>query len=680
MKFAHPEFLYALLVLMIPILIHLFNFRKYKTLYFSSLQFLKQVTQQTKSTQKLKHFLVLLSRISAFIALIIAFAQPYWPNASSSAPHIAAVQAIYIDNSFSMEARGSSGNLLSEAKESARQIIRNAPLGSRFMIVTNELSGLEQQIISQKEALDRIDYIDFFTHPKAMSKPLNAIQASLSRELHSFSTQYILLSDFQKSTFELGEVNVDSAGTYYPIILAPQDEENIFIDSIWFDQPLRKLNSPNNLNVRIQNQSPSDLSNLELRLKVDSYERQTLVDVPANGTITAQFNYTDKSPGWKSCQVEVSDKQLYFDDAFYFSYLVKGVSNVLIIREENSSNNPEKVFETDGFFNVKTVLVTQLQQSDVAEADVILVNGINSFPSGLITLLEGAVDNQSSLLIIPGESVNINEYNYALTTFDLPIITQKASQSLRLRTINYEDIFFQGVFDRKPDKINLPAVPIIYGNSATSRSNYIPLVQFENNNPLLVRHGGNKNVYMLYTGLQEQFGKLAEHILFSTVVLRAAEMSGSGNELFLSFGTNASAYAKRPSGYQGALSVRNSETEFIPPANTRKNVDLLSFDQLDVGVSISAGNCSIYAGDEFVRSIAFNYDRDESNSTYFDASEITAVLDDLGITNYAMSEVNSIADIEQLTLEKPKEYWRILLFLALAFLALEMLLTTFWKV
>ena len=300
MKFAYPEFLYALLVLMIPILIHLFNFRKYKTLYFSSLQFLKQVTQQTKSTQKLKHFLVLLSRISAFIALIIAFAQPYWPNASSSAPFIAAVQAIYIDNSFSMEARGSSGNLLSEAKESARQIIRNAPLGSRFMIVTNELSGLEQQIISQKEALDRIDYIDFFTQPKAMSKPLNAIQSTLSRELHSFSTQYILLSDFQKSTFELGEVNVDFAGTYYPIILAPQDEENIFIDSIWFDQPLRKLNSPNNLNVRIQNQSPSDLSNLELRLKVDSYERQTLVDVPANGTITAQFNYTDKSPGWKS--------------------------------------------------------------------------------------------------------------------------------------------------------------------------------------------------------------------------------------------------------------------------------------------------------------------------------------------------------------------------------------------
>ncbi len=203
MKFAYPEFLYALLVLVIPILIHLFNFRKYKILYFSSLQFLKQVTQQTKSTQKLKHFLVLLSRIAAFISLIIAFAQPYWPNTSSNAPHIAAVQAIYIDNSFSMEARGSSGNLLSEAKESARQIIRNAHLGSRFMIVTNELSGLEQQIISQKEALERIDYIEFFPQPKAMSTPLNAIQASLSKELQSFSTQYILLSDFQKSTFEL---------------------------------------------------------------------------------------------------------------------------------------------------------------------------------------------------------------------------------------------------------------------------------------------------------------------------------------------------------------------------------------------------------------------------------------------------------------------------------------------
>ena len=43
MKFLYPEFLWALTVLAIPILIHLFNFKRYKTLYFSSLNFIKHV-------------------------------------------------------------------------------------------------------------------------------------------------------------------------------------------------------------------------------------------------------------------------------------------------------------------------------------------------------------------------------------------------------------------------------------------------------------------------------------------------------------------------------------------------------------------------------------------------------------------------------------------------------------
>ena len=74
MKFLYPEFLWALTVLAIPIIIHLFNFKRYKTLYFSSLNFIKHVDQKTKSTQRLKHLLVLLMSLLAFTFLALAFA------------------------------------------------------------------------------------------------------------------------------------------------------------------------------------------------------------------------------------------------------------------------------------------------------------------------------------------------------------------------------------------------------------------------------------------------------------------------------------------------------------------------------------------------------------------------------------------------------------------------------
>lgn len=680
MKFAFPEFLYALLVLIIPILIHLFNFRKYKTLYFSSLQFLKQVTQQTKATQKLKHIFVLISRIMAFTFLILAFAQPFIPTSKSAAPRTKPIQSIYIDNSFSMEARGSSGNLLSEAKEIARKIVTDAPAGTSFMIVTNELSGLEQQIISKTEALDRIDFINFFSSPKALSAPIKSMKETLNRENSSYAVQYIAISDFQKNTFQLDDLPSDSLGFYYPIQVKAQDYSNIFIDSIWFDVPMRKLNQSNNLSIRIRNIGETELSNVELRLEVDSYQRQTLFDIPANGTQIIQFNYTDKTAGWKECKVEVSDNQLFFDDSFYFTYEVKDHANVLIVQEKGASENPIKVFESDEFFQINTQYANQLQQQEVNAADVIILNGLNSISSGLYTLLDAALNNQTTVFIIPGNTVDINSYNNVLSKLELPILTKKESQNLRLNKINFEDVFFQGVFDRKPENINLPSVPVIYANSVTTKSNFVPLLQFENQRNLAVRHGGSKNLFMLYTGLQEEFGKLSEHIIFSTLLLRSSEISGSGNTLFWMFGDNSVVTAKRPAGFQGALSMKNEEIDFIPPSNQRGTIDMLNFDKTELGISLKSGNYLIMANDQLVRKVAVNYSRTESNTTICTGAQINELFQYAGIRNIVMNEITSISDIDQLKLEKPKEYWRILLILALAFLALEMLLTTFWKV
>ena len=112
MKFLYPQFLYALGLVAIPIIIHLFNFRKFRTVYFSNVQFLKSVKEKTKSQSQLKHFLILLSRILAITALVLAFAQPYIPVDESSQQAKKYAVSIYIDNSFSMDAENEQGRLL----------------------------------------------------------------------------------------------------------------------------------------------------------------------------------------------------------------------------------------------------------------------------------------------------------------------------------------------------------------------------------------------------------------------------------------------------------------------------------------------------------------------------------------------------------------------------------------
>src|SRR4051812_4148008 len=122
MNFLYPGFLFALLAIAIPIVIHLFNFRKFKKIYFSNVQFLKEAKEQSSSHEKLKNLLVLLSRILAIIFLVLAFARPFISSGLRSSPSLRNVVSIYIDNSYSMETVNKEGSLLDEAKRKVKEI------------------------------------------------------------------------------------------------------------------------------------------------------------------------------------------------------------------------------------------------------------------------------------------------------------------------------------------------------------------------------------------------------------------------------------------------------------------------------------------------------------------------------------------------------------------------------
>src|SRR5690606_2500386 len=115
-----PQFLFAFGVLAIPILLHLFHLRRFKTFYFSNVAFLKELDTTSKSTRKVKQLIVLILRLLAFSALIFAFAQPYFPSKAQIDSNKPEVRIFFIDNSQSMSANGVEGELLSQAKNMAR--------------------------------------------------------------------------------------------------------------------------------------------------------------------------------------------------------------------------------------------------------------------------------------------------------------------------------------------------------------------------------------------------------------------------------------------------------------------------------------------------------------------------------------------------------------------------------
>ncbi|MCJ7759389.1 MAG: BatA domain-containing protein, partial [Gillisia sp.] len=54
MQFNQPEVLYALFLLIIPVIIHLFQLRKFERENFTNVKFLKKLSQQTRKSSRLK--------------------------------------------------------------------------------------------------------------------------------------------------------------------------------------------------------------------------------------------------------------------------------------------------------------------------------------------------------------------------------------------------------------------------------------------------------------------------------------------------------------------------------------------------------------------------------------------------------------------------------------------------
>ncbi|RZV65434.1 MAG: hypothetical protein EX254_05605, partial [Flavobacteriaceae bacterium] len=113
MQFKHPELLYALLLLLIPIIIHLFQLRRFKETPFTNVAFLKEVTLQTRKSSQLKKWLTLITRLLLLACAVLAFAQPFTSKSDTFNQERETV--LYLDNSFSMQAMGSKGELMKRA-------------------------------------------------------------------------------------------------------------------------------------------------------------------------------------------------------------------------------------------------------------------------------------------------------------------------------------------------------------------------------------------------------------------------------------------------------------------------------------------------------------------------------------------------------------------------------------
>jgi Aerotolerance regulator N-terminal len=675
MQFLYPGFLWALTALAIPIIIHLFYFRRFKRVYFTNVKFLKEIKEETSNRNKLKNVLILLSRCLALTALVFAFAQPFLSTNNTIKQGANAV-SIFVDNSYSMTAKKDEIPLLDFAKEKARSIINAYSEEDKFQVITHDFEGRHQRWISKEDALGYIDEIQSTPSVQSIDKVINK-QQQLFESTVGNKISY-LISDFQKSITNISSIK-DTTVEINLLPLQTAQNKNLSIDSVWFDGPIPVVGQSNNLIVRLRNNSSDDAEQVKLSFKKDGQDKPIgVLSIPANATITDTVVVAIQKTGRQQGIVNITDYPVQFDDNYYVAFNVPDTIKALSINDALSNKYMDAMFKGVKFFDLKNQSNNQLQYQKFVEYDLIIVNELKSISSGLAAELSTYIRNNGNVLIFPSKNADLASYNSFLSLMGSHTFVKSNTSKREVVNINREEFVFNDVYlNNKNTNLKLPVTTFSFDKQQSTSLAEDRLLSFRDGTSYISKYKNEEGqLFVCASPLDITSSDLVLNAeVFVPMVYKMAISRVNQKAISYTIANRVNVQTDNKPKSGDIVYKIKGETEFIP-AQTPQGKKLA----LQVNNNIKkAGFYDLMLANEIVDQFAFNYDRQESDLSMYSESELTNLIS----SNPKLKVISEAkqADISSTVSEKDKgiALWKWFLIGALLFLLVEAFLIRFFK-
>lgn len=689
MSFIFPYMLWGLIAVSIPVIIHLFNFRRFRKVYFTNVRFLEELQQQTQRQSQLRHLLVMILRMLAIAALVIAFAQPFVPLESAvSRPDAVNHVAVYIDNSFSMEALSPGGPLIELARTRAREIADAYRSTDLFMLTTNDFEGKHQRWVSREDFLQMVDEVAVGPTVRTLSE-VGRRQLDAAARINGAKVSAFLLSDFQTGMADLHQAVSDSALTVWLVPLEAVRRENLFIDSCWFASPVHQLNQGVKLVTRVVNDSGTDYEKVPLKFSVNGRQKALAsFDIRSGTAMEIALPFTNHEAGIQYGVLEITDYPVTFDDRQYIVFDVAGSIPVLCINGQGESLYLNALFLPDSAFRFVNVNSGNIDYSGLQQFGLIILNQLPEVSSGLAQELSVFLDNGGTIFVIPSPAMDLASYQAFLSSAGANFYTGLSRESTRVSSLDLENMLFSDVFENRGaagkrgfDNTDLPVVSASYGISRTGQTSQVTLMSMLNGKPFLTHESAGKGqVYLLAVPLGESFSNLPRHSVFVPVLYRVALLSAATAPLYYTIGRDNQLDLPN-TGLTGdkIMKIRSHEDEFeFIPAQQSLNKKLSL--QLQ-GQVTRAGHFDLVRDGSIIRGLGFNYDRLESVMEFLGEDALNAAVREIGLEQYRILSDSTKPVAETIKdMNQGRRYWQLFIILALFFLGMEIVLLRYWKI
>ena len=674
MRFLYPNMLWGLIALLIPIIIHLFNFRRHKLVYFSNTAVLRSIQQENAKTRKLKYLVTLLLRCLFIAALVLAFAFPYRPERQLNVNTAESLVGVYIDNSMSMKGQSQRTTLIEDARQSARDLIHKLNPSNRYLLMTNSFEIQNEYPMNQEEMLDQLDRMNPDGAPVPMGEVMDRFE--MLAKQHGFTTSTLFVySDFQRNTFDLSAAKADTAMQVVVVPMTPEFKTNLYIDSVWLASPVVQPGLTNDLNVRIVNQGDKEVKGLPVTFTMNgSMAASTTVDLEKNGTQEVVMQFVVDGTGDQHCSVSLNDHPITFDDTYDFVLGVKPSLSVIELGSEATSC--ALLFEDDEQFRYTQMEPSRFDLDQLAKAQFIIVNESANLNETLQQTLLNCVADGATMLVFPS-LVDPKSNTFLLNKLGLSVMeldtNATVAQDLALR---HE--FFSDVILDMPQHADLPKVK----KHLRMRSNGIPntLLILQNGNPMLFSETvGQGQAFVMTTALDSKWSDLADHSIFVPMMVKMALLGGQLNRISYTIGQDKMLVLNDISlegNHRFLFANTDRSFEQMPASEVRNGkVYLYLNDNFP-----SAGFYDLLVNDSVNRVTAWNESRVESKMDFVDREEVSKAFDQAGYDVAAVLDTSDFvtADLVEAMAHQSSQ-WKLFALIALMALLGEILVLRFWK-
>jgi hypothetical protein len=673
MQFLYPAFLLGLAAMVIPVIIHLFNFRRFKTVYFSNVSFLREIKEETASRSRVKHLLVLAARMLAITFLVLAFAQPFIPKKNTNISSGKKYVSVYVDNSFTMNAMSSGVRLLDKAKQAAKEIVQNYAVNDQFQLLTNDLQGKQQRLVSKEEFLSMLDEVDISPAARSLSEITHRQADVLGLDNSKNKVAYIL-SDFQKNMVGF---TPDSSIRYNLIPLAADIQQNIFIDTAWFTDPVQLLHQNAKLIIRLKNAGEKKVEGNRLSLKLNG-QTKGIADftIGAGSYSYDTIGFVINQSGWNKAELSIQDFPITYDDTYFFAFHVADKIRVLAINDSKSNIYLDAVFKDQPEFQYTPVAAGSLDYSQIKGNQFVVLCNLNTISSGLSAAIVTFLSNGGTVCLFPGYKSDIPSYNSFLTTLGLNTFSELKEEEQEVARIDLQQGLFKDVFEKVPENMGLPKVRKYYQASGRISAGESAVLSLKNGSGFLVKDSYKSGtIYICASPLDKDYSDLPVHAIFAPMLYKMAVMGNRAQEMAYTIGDKNGIEINSKGGSADKIyKIKGDQIEFIPQQLALGSKVILGIkDQIKKSgfykVSLENSDSSDV--------IALNYDRRESDLSFYKVDELKSKYNEPNMT-----VVNSIGlEVAQVIKEMDRgvSLWKLFLILSLVALAVESLLLRFWR-